>query len=315
MGPEFHNLRIAGTKLDIFRRALKLKQPAPLSFHQPEWMVKLILQRYPEPSQSRISSKCAVSALVLILTLLPRPVRAGDQGQTFKIPPVKIPLNIKDQHVAIIASGIVTMARKDHGLNLLTLGLTADLADLQQNMNALLSAELNKDNPCGDRIEIQDATLVPIEPAALAVVHLHYERWVCVKLFGKQQTKRLLGGNAVIQMKLTPAVGPTHTELRLIPELEPIEADGSLGEVLRAGNFDEILRDQIQSTILAAMQKGTDLNAILPHIIQGDVTVQDIRFRDAGSRSLSLTLNGQAAVTNEQLQALAKQAKARLPLH
>jgi hypothetical protein len=63
------------------------------------------------------------------------------------------------------------------------------------------------------------------------------------------------------------------------------------------------------------MQKGTDLNAILPHIIQGDVTVQDIRFRDAGSGSLSLTLNGQAAVTNEQLQALAKQAKARLPLH
>jgi hypothetical protein len=307
-------LRLAATKLDIFRRALKSKQPAPPSFHQPVWMTKLIPRRYPVPSQSRISSKRTSFTLVLILALLPWPIRAGDQNQTFKIPPLKIPLNIKDQHVAIVASGIVTMARKDHGLNLLTLALTADLADLQQNMHALLSAELNKDNSCGDRIEIQDATLAPIEPAALAVVHLHYERWACVKLFGKEQTKKLISGNAVIQMKLTPAVGPNHTELQLIPELEPIEADGSLGEVLHAGNFDEILRDQIQSTILSAMQKGLDLDTILPHIIQGDVTVQDVRFRDAGSGSLSLTLNGQAAVTNEQLQALAKQAKARLPL-
>ena len=251
----------------------------------------------------------------MILTLLSWPTRAGDQSQTFKIPPVKIPFNLKDQHVAIVASGVVTMARKNHGLNLLTLNLTADLSDLQQNMTALLGSELNKDKPCADRIEIQNATLVPTEPAALAVVHLHYERWVCVKLFGKEQTKKLISGNTVIQMKLTPAVGPNHTELRLIPELGPIEADGSLGELLRAGNLGEILRDQIQSTILSAMQKGTDLDTILPHTIQGDVTVQDVRFRDAGSGSLSLTLNGQAEVTNEQLQALAKQAKARLPLH
>jgi len=38
VGSEFHNFTIAGTKLDSFRHVLKSKQPAPRSFHQPEWV-------------------------------------------------------------------------------------------------------------------------------------------------------------------------------------------------------------------------------------------------------------------------------------
>jgi hypothetical protein len=255
------------------------------------------------------------AALALVLVILASPIRPSDPNLTFKIPPVKIPLNIKDQHVTILASGIIIMMRKDRDLNLLKLELTADLADLQQNMTALLSSELDKDAPCGDRIEIRNATLTPMEPASLAVVQLHYERWACVKVFGKQQVKRLIGGNAVIQMKLTPSVGPNHTELRLVPELGPIEADGSLGELLRAGNLGEMLRDKIQAAILSAMQKGTDLGATLPPVVQGYVTIQNVRFRDAGSGRLALTLDGQVQITNEQLQVLSKQVKDRLPLH
>jgi hypothetical protein len=255
------------------------------------------------------------TALALVLVIFASPIRPSDPNLTFKIPPVKIPLNIKDQHVTILASGIIIMMRKGRDLNLLKLELTADLADLQQNMTALLSSELDKDAPCGDRIEIRNATLTPMEPASLAVVQLHYERWACVKVFGKQQVKRLIGGNAVIQMKLTPSVGPNHTELRLVPELGPIEADGSLGELLRAGNLGEMLRDKIQAAILGAMQKGTDLGATLPPVVQGYVTIQSVRFRDAGSGRLALTLDGQVQITNEQLQVLSKQVKDRLPQH
>ena len=98
------------------------------------------------------------------------------------------------------------MAPKVHGLNVVILALTADLADLQQNLTAVLAAALDKDNRCSDRLQIQDATITPIEPASLVVVQLHYERWACVKLFGKQQVQKLIGGNAVIQVKLTPSV-------------------------------------------------------------------------------------------------------------
>jgi hypothetical protein len=183
------------------------------------------------------------------------PIHATGKSLTFKIPPVKIPLKIKDQQATIVASALITLVTQNHGLNILKLELTADLSDLQQNMTELLGSALDKDDRCGDRIDIQNATLTPLDPALLAVVQLHYERWVCVKLFGKQEDKRLIGGNAMIQMKLTPVVGEDKTELRLVPELGPVEADGSLGELLRSGTLGEILRDKIQSAILTALKK------------------------------------------------------------
>lgn len=203
-------------------------------------------------------------ALALTLIVGVSPARASEQNLTFKIPPVKIPLNFKDQHITVAASALITLVAKDHGLNILDLELTADLSELQQNMTEVLGSELDRDDRCSDRIAIENATLGPLDPASVAIVQLHYERWACAKVFGKQEAKRLIGGNAVIQVKLTPAVEDNHRELRLIPEVGPIEADGSLGELLRSGTIGEMLRDKIRSAILPAMQKGTNLSATLP---------------------------------------------------
>jgi hypothetical protein len=134
-------------------------------------------------------------------------------------------------------------------------------------------------------------------------------------LLGKQEVKRLIGGDAVVQMKLTPSVEESHTGLRLAAELGPIEADGSLGELLRTRNLGEMLREKIQAVILSALQKGLDLGAILPPVLQGSVTIQDAGFRDAGSGRLIVTLDGQVRITDEQLGALAKELKDRLPAH
>jgi hypothetical protein len=257
----------------------------------------------------------SLAAIVLVLAIVAAPLFGSDKNLTLKIPPVKIPLNIKDQQVTIVASGLVTIAQKGHGLNNLGVKLTADLADLQENLTALLGAELDKDERCADRIQIEDAKLIPAEPASVVVVQLHYERWACAKLLGKQEVKKLIGGNAVIQLKLTPSVAENHTELRLAAELGPIEADGSLGELLRTGNLGELLRDKIQTAILSAMQKGLDLGTILPPVLQGSVTIQDARFRDAGSGRLTVILDGQVQITDEQLVTLSKQLKGRLPLH
>lgn len=254
-------------------------------------------------------------ALLVVLATLALPAFATPKTDTFKIPPVRIPLNIEDQHVTIVASGLVTMAPKSHGLNVVNLELTADLSDLQQNLTALLASELDKDNRCSDRIQIQDATLTPIEPFSLVVVQLHYERWACAKLFGKQQVQKLIGGNAATRVKLTPSVDENHTELRLTPELGPIRADGSVGELLRAGNVGEIMRDKIQDAMLAAMQKGLDLGAILPPALQGSVTIEDARFSDAGSGRLVVKLGGLVQITDDRLQDLEKQLKSRLPFH
>jgi hypothetical protein len=252
------------------------------------------------------------AVLAFVLAMGSSPAYASGKSLIFKIPPVKIPLDIKGQHVTVAVSALITMISKDRGLNVLKLELTADLSDLQQNVTGLLSSDLDKDDRCGDRIAIENATLTPLDPASLAVVQLHYERWACAKVFGKQETKRLLRGNAMIQMKLTPAVEDSNTELRLMPEVGPIDADGSLGELLRSGTLGEILRDKIRSAILSAMQKGTDLSTTLPSAVQGYATIQNAQLKNAGSGRLVVILNGRVQITNEQIQALSKQVKERI---
>jgi hypothetical protein len=240
------------------------------------------------------------------------PIQAGDHTTTFKIPPVKIPVNVKDQRVTVLASALITLTRKSDGLNILKLQMTADLSDLQQNMTALLSAELDKDDRCGERIAVQHATLTPAEPASVAVVQLHYERYACAKVLGKQETKRLVAGNAVVQMTLTPAVEEDNTELRLVPEVGPIQADGSLGALLRSGTLGDLLREKIRKAILSALQKGTDLSATLPRAVQGHVKIIDARFLSADSGRLLVLLDGDIQISNEQIEALSKQVKERI---
>jgi len=268
----------------------------------------------PGATASPVLRKLSAAAMALSLFVPAPQSRASEKGDktvTFKIPPVKIPVNVKDQHITMLASALLTLTTKAQGLNLLNLKLNADLSDMQQHMTELLGAELNKDDHCGDRITIQNATLTPVEPASLAEVQLHYERWACVKVFGKQEAKRVVGGNAVMQLKLTPAVEEDNTELRLVPEVGPIEADGSLGELLRSGSLGEMLREKIRKAILNAMQKGTDLSATLPPAVQGCAKIKDARFRDAGGGRLLVLLDGEVQITNEQIQALAKQVKER----
>lgn len=263
--------------------------------------------------QSPIGSlTCVCTLLVLFLLAGTSPAFAGDQNQTFKIPPVKIPLNVKDQHITILASALITLRTKAQSLNILNLKLTADLSNLQQNMTDLLSSELDKDDRCGDRIAIQNATLSPLDPASLAVVQLHYERWACAKVFGKQQAKKLVGGNAVMQLKLTPAIEENNTELKLVPEVGPIQADGSLGELLRSGPLGDMLRAKIRDAILRALQKGTDLSATLPPAVQGYATIQNAQFKNDGSGRLLVLLAGEIRLTNDQIQALSKQVQDRI---
>jgi hypothetical protein len=253
---------------------------------------------------------CAVLAVMLIAGV--RVNSAPAENLTLRIPPVKIPFTVKDQAVTITASALISMVSRAGDLEVFKLDLSADLADLQRNMTGLLSSQLDKDDHCGDRIAIQNATLMPAEPASVATVQLHYERWACIKAFGKQQAKRVVGGNAVIPVKLTPGLEENNAELRLVPEVGTIEADGSLGELLRSGAVGEMIRDKIRSAILSAMKKGTNLSATLPPAAQGYVTIENAAFRDGGSGRLMVVLDGELRITKEQVQMLSKQVKERV---
>ena len=246
-----------------------------------------------------------VAAFALILAM---PLYAGAQSAVFKTPSVTIPVDVKGQPVSITASALLTLSTRQHQ-KILDLELRGDLSDLQQNLTALLSTEMNKDDRCGERLTIQNATLIPQEPAALATISLHYERWGCVKVFGKQEAKRLVGGNAQVQITLTPSVDANNTELRLVPETRQIQADGSLGELLRAGPLGEMLRNKVQSSISSALQKGANLKATLPPSVQDYASIQNAEFKDGGAGNLLVILDGRVQLTDEQVRFLTSQLK------
>jgi hypothetical protein len=255
----------------------------------------------------------SLGSLVLAMALAGQafPAPPVNEGFTFRIPTQKISMNFKNQPMTIGASGIISVASTGQGGYILRLELDADLADLQQNMTGLLQDQLDKDDACGDRIAIQRASLVPAGPSGRAVVQLHYERYKCLKAFGKKMTKRLVGGNGVIQMKFTPTIDDGKT-LRLVPEVESIQADGSLGEVLR-GPFGATVREKITKALLSALQKGTDRSLTLPPAVQDMAVIDKARFEDEGSGRLGIALAGAVTITPQQVQLLKAQLKERMP--
>lgn len=254
-----------------------------------------------------------VLALALsTLTMLVPPAHASGRDLTFKIPPVKIPVNVENQPIEVVASGVISRVAAERGQNVFKLELVADLSDLQQNITQILRAQLDKSDRCGERIAIQNATLTPMAPASVVLAHVHFERWTCVKVFGKERPNKLVGGNGTIEVKLTPAVEQAST-LKLVPEVGRVEAEGPLGELLRSGSVGASLREKITKALLSAMQKGTNFKATLPPAVQDYATIEDARFQDVGSGNLGVVLDGRIQISNEQIKLLANQLKERLP--
>lgn len=254
-----------------------------------------------------------IFSLLIILPLAAAPAPAAAKGQelTFKIPPVKIPVDIANQPIAVTASGVISLVKAERGENLFRLELVAELSDLQRNITEVLRSQLDRSDRCGERIAIQNATLTPLAPASLLLTRLHFERWTCVKVFGKERPNKLVGGIGTIEVKLTPAVEGDST-LRLAPEIGRVEAQGPLGELLRSGSLGAALREKITRALLSAMQKGTNFKATLPPAAQDYASIQNARFEDAGAGGLNVVLDGEIRISNDQIKVLASQLKERL---
>jgi len=248
-------------------------------------------------------------AAVLLLVMLSLPAPA--QKITIKIPPVKTTVDIENQPVALSATALIQQLAAPRGENIFRLQISGDLSDLQQNITMILRTALNREDRCGDHIDIQHAVLRPQAPSSTVVSQLHFERWKCVKILGKERPNKLVGGNGVIEIKLTPQVDEGRT-LRLVPDVGRIEADGTLGELLRSGPLGNQLREKIRDSLLKAMQKGTDFKATLPAAVQDYTIIEKAVFKDTGTGNLSVELDGRIQISDDQVRALVAQAKERV---
>jgi hypothetical protein len=290
----------------------------------------------PKPDSEQISSSAATLdkelasfqseqlALGREMSILFDPIR---QDVTFSLPLVTNSINVTGLPISIPTSGAVSRASAatpaENGNNIFAVKLVADLSDLQLNITGILRSRLTRTPRCGERIEIQQATLTPLEPASLVVANVHFERWVCTPGSGRgspgsESPMEVAAGDATIEVKLTPSVEPpsvetslveTKTGLGLVSEITRVEAEGFLRDMLRSGDLGATLRDQIADSLLSALQKGTDLKTTLPPAARPSATLQKAHFQDAGADQLNLVLDGQLQFSDEQTQQFAAQLK------
>lgn len=225
---------------------------------------------------------------------------------TVVIPTVKMELRIGDQTVNIATSGTVEPTA---GPDLYKVTLNIDLADFQSHLTAVLKPQIDRSEQCGERVDLQEAAIAAEQPSAVATVRVHFEKWGCAKAFGKQITKRLVGGNAVAKVKFTPIV--EFNRVRLESEVGDIQADGSLGELLRSGSFGKAIREKIHKSLQSAIEKATDWNTTIPPALQEVASFQTIAFTGGARGQFGLSVSGQVQIPGDRLKALVEEVKAR----
>ena len=119
---------------------------------------------------------------------------------------------------------------------------------------------------------------------------------------GREIAKRLVGGNAVLDVRLNPSVESGAPALHA--DVKSIDADGSLGDALKSGSLGDTLREKIRTSVEAAVAKAATAPA-LPAEVNGVAQLGGAAFRDGGQGRLWFSVEGEVRLTPDQLRALA----------
>jgi hypothetical protein len=238
-------------------------------------------------------------------------MQASGQDVAFVLPQGKSMVSIDGRTIPVAASGVLTKIAEQGSQRTFKLELAADLSGLQQNIFEILQAQLDTSQMCGQRVAIRQATLTPVTPASLVVVRLHFERWMCTRTLGRQTANELAEGDGTVEIKLTAAMetpnAPAPSSLKITAAFGRIDATGMLAEELRSGSLGEDLRDQVVQSVLSAARAGSDFKTALPTAVQSSAVIRSAKFQDVGVGGLSVVLEGQIKLSNEQADQLASQ--------
>jgi hypothetical protein len=89
-------------------------------------------------------------------------------------------------------------------------------------------------------------------------------------------------------------------------EVQKIDADGSLGEVLRSGSLGASVKEKIASGIESSIRKGLDLQSALPPAAASAATLTSARFTSSPEGRLWFSVDGEVHITAAQFQSLTK---------
>jgi hypothetical protein len=118
-----------------------------------------------------------------------------------------------------------------------------------------------------------------------------------------------VGGNSTIKVKLTPLVEANAASLK--PEVVSIEADGSLGELLRSGSVGDALKEKIAGSVRSAIQNATNFNNVLPPEIGRAATIRSIGFTSGRDGRLCIESIAEVRISADRLKVFGKQLESR----
>lgn len=220
------------------------------------------------------------------------------------IPAWTTPVDIGGQPVQVTLSGTAQVVRAMPGAagqpeDGLRLNLLVDLTDLNAHLTDLLRERIHQDDRCGVRIDLQHAVLRPASPGAVLVADAHVESYVCAKAFGKKMSTRLLGGDATLEVRLTPRIEAGQT-LKLDGEVVAIRATGALGDLLRSEPLGSKLREKLASSVANALHRTLERwKESLPPQARDVATIDSARFTDLGPGRLGLEVRADVRVPVE----------------
>lgn len=230
---------------------------------------------------------------------------ASAQDPVFTLPIVKNAVRVGAIDVDVAVSGELSQTAAEGNNRKFQVSLIGDLSDLQHNVTEVLRTQFNDNGACGERLSIRQAMISPTVPASLLRLELHYERWSCLRLAGQSSPTEIAESDGSVDLKLVPALDASGA-LQLKTAFAQIDAAGMMGESLRSGNLGDDLREKVSLGLLPVLTVLADVRT-LPPVLREAVKLQSVKFRDAGAAILSLALEGEVRLSNEQASALANQ--------
>jgi hypothetical protein len=226
----------------------------------------------------------------------------------FTIPVFKTSAEIGGQRVAISSSTLITHASTDNGENTYKVTSTADLSDLEPNLTAVLAAELNGGERCGERYSIDDATLAPSTGTSVVVsAKIYAERWMCSRALGESE---LAQGSGSADVKATPVVEP-NGQIEIQTEMGAVQAKGFLADSLHGGTLGTKLQQSV-AALLASAIRATDFKATLPAAGAAAAKMQAAKFQSTEIGDLTAILEGEMRMSQDQAQVFGNQLKERV---
>jgi len=238
-------------------------------------------------------------------------LQSSSQDLTLRLPPLTTSTDVGGRSIAVTGTGLIFRTSAADGHNLFGLRFIADLSDLQQNITDVLRAQLNRSPRCGERIEVREGDVIPDAPATLVVTRLHYERWICPGFQGPGSPTELAEAEGALEVRLTPSLD-AKGGLQLASEISKVEAEGTLHDSLLSGDLGVTLREQITAFVLSLLERSANLRAAIPSASEELATLHKSSFQDAGAGRLTLILEGQLQLSDEQVKQFSDQLRERL---